>query len=224
MKECFMTSYNTLLPKTQLLRDSSQMVTGTFTSAAGVYSDVHRGHGFGSHDVEGKRVLEFAIANSLRASKIWFKNKDSHFTTCNSNDHSTQLDYILYHKSFSSTVCNVKAITNEEYIKQHHMVVCNFIAHIPHVKKRKFLPHINTCELRDPTTSSQFQSALKLKVNAAAAAADTASGVADDTANRIETVWSMLKDPLLVWMLPPNSAVSTRTTSGNRKPGGGMNR
>ena len=65
------------------------------------------------------------------------------------------------------------------------MVVCNFTTHIPHVKKRKFSPHIHTWKLRDPATSSQFQSALKLKVMTAAATAATASGVAADTANRI---------------------------------------
>ena len=49
-----------------------------------------------------------------------------------------------YLKSFSSAVTNVKVIPNEECVKQHHMVVCDFSAHMRHVKKRKFSPHIQT--------------------------------------------------------------------------------
>ena len=33
--------------------------------AAGVYSDAHAGHGFGTHNTEGERVLEFTITNGL---------------------------------------------------------------------------------------------------------------------------------------------------------------
>ena len=104
--------------------------------------------------------------------------------------------YILYPKSFSSAVNNVKVIPNEECGKQHHMVVCNFTAHTPHVKKGKFLPHIRTWKLRDPITASQFKSGFKLKVTNASAAATANAGVTADTAN-LETVWSKLKDPLL---------------------------
>ena len=56
----------------------------------------------------------------------------------NFGTHSTQFDYILYTKSFSSAISNVKVIPNEECVKQHHMVVCNFIAHTPCVKKQMF--------------------------------------------------------------------------------------
>ena len=55
-------------------------------------------------------------------------------------------------------------------------------------------PHM---ELRDPVTISQFQSPFKLKVTTASAAAATDAGVAADTANITQTVWSKLKDPLL---------------------------
>ena len=58
----------------------------------------------------------------------------------------------------------MKVILNEEYIKQHQMVVCDFTAHTPHVKKRKFLSRIHTKKLRDTATASQFQSGKKEKI------------------------------------------------------------
>ena len=61
-------------------------------------------------------------------------------------------------------------IPNKKSVKQHHMVVCNFTAHIPHVS-----PH--------------------LKVTTATAEAATTAGVSADFANHVETVWSVLKEP-----------------------------
>ena len=71
------------------------------------------------------------------------------------------------------------------------MVVCDFTAHIPRVKKRKFVPCIRTWKLRDPATGSQFQSAFRVKMMTAASDADV------DTANHIESARSKLKGPLL---------------------------
>ena len=101
----------------------------------------------------------------------------------NSGDYSTQLDNILYHKSFSSAASNVKVIANEECVKQHHMVMRDFIAHTLCLKKHKLLPRIRTWKLRDPVTAIQFQSAFKLKVTTASAAAATNAGATADTAN-----------------------------------------
>ena len=105
---------------------------GHVGAAAGVYSDAHGMPGFGNHNIEGKRVQELSIANGLRVSNTLFKERDSHLFTYTSGDHSTQLDYLLYPKNFSSAVSNVKVIPNEECIKQHHIAVCDFITHTPH--------------------------------------------------------------------------------------------
>ena len=99
----------------------------------------------------------------------------------------TLIDYKLYYKSFSSAVSNVKVNPYEECIKQHHMVVCDFTTHIPHVKKCKFSPHIPTWKLMDPVTARQFQSASKLKTTI------TSAGASVDTANHVDSSWSKLK-------------------------------
>ena len=99
----------------------------------------------------------------------------------------TLIDYKLYYKSFSSAVSNVKVNPYEECIKQHHMVVCDFTTHIPHVKKCKFSPHIPTWKLMDLVTARQFQSASKLKTTI------TSAGASVDTANHVDSSWSKLK-------------------------------
>ena len=125
---------------------------------AGVFSDAHGGHSFGTRNTEGERILEFAIANGLRIGSTSSKKRDHTWS------HTiwwplilNRIDYIFYCKSFSSAVSNMKVIHNEECVKQQHVVVCDFSARIPCVKKRKFAPHIQTWKLRDPATASQFQ-------------------------------------------------------------------
>ena len=54
------------------------------------------------------------------------------------------------------------SIVFKEFMKQHHMVVCDLTTHIPFMKKCKFSTSIHTRKLGDPATASQFQSAFKL--------------------------------------------------------------
>ena len=162
-----------------------------------VQPDTHGGHGFSTCNTAGESILEFAIANCLCVGNTWLKKRVMYLIAYSSSGDSTQADHILYNKSFSSTVSNVKFIPNEEWVKHQHMVVCDFTVHIPHIKNHKFSPHIQTWKLRDPATASQFQLAFKVKMMTAAAAVATAAGADADTTSRVESAWSKLKGPLL---------------------------
>ena len=189
---------------------------GHVGASAGVYSDAHGGHGFGTRNTEGERILEFAIANRLHVGNTWFKKRDTHLITYNSGGHLTQIDHILYRKSFGSAVSNGKVIPKQECVKQHYMVVCDFSAHIP---MRKFSPRIRTWKLRDPTSASPF---LQGENN-------------DCCSCSCHRFWHMLILQIALsqlgqswrapcWMLPPKFVVSPRITSGKQTPGGGMER
>ena len=67
----------------------------------------------------------------------------------------------------------------------------------PRVKKRNFSPSICDRKLKDPGTASLFQSAFKVKVTTATTAAATDADVDAETTNRVQTVWSKPRDPLL---------------------------
>ena len=126
----------------------------------------------------------------MRIGNTWFKKRESHLVTYSSGDHQTQLDYILYRRSFSGAVFDVKVIPNEECVQQHHLVVCDFAVRIPKEKKRKFTPRIRAWKLRDPATARRFQEAFKEKMT-------TAAGVADAPISQVESAWMKLKGPLL---------------------------
>ena len=82
---------------------------------------MHGRHCLETRNAEGERVLEFAIANSVRFSNTWFKNRELHLVTYISGGHSTHLGYILYRKNLKArepanfrkfqSVFTVKAIT-----------------------------------------------------------------------------------------------------------------
>ena len=102
----------------------------------GVFSDALGGPGFSIHNKKGEIILEFATVNGLRIGNTCCKKRVLHLITYSSGGDSIQQDYILNCKRFSSAISNVKVILNEECVKQQHMVVCDFTAHIPRVKKR----------------------------------------------------------------------------------------
>ena len=82
----------------------------------------------------------------------------------------------------------MKVIPKEECVKQHHMLVCEFTAHIAPLTLHLSL------EAQGP---SQFQSAFKVKTMIAAAAVASAAGADVDSVNCVVLAWSKLNGPLL---------------------------
>ena len=70
------------------------------------YSEVHGGKGFGrpEPDVEGERILEYALAYDLILGNTCFKKRDSHLTTYKLGKAATQIDFILYRRSMRRLV------------------------------------------------------------------------------------------------------------------------
>ena len=74
---------------------------------------------------EGVGTLEFAFPNELVVSNTWFKKKPKHLVTYQSGVAATQIDFILYRRSFRIQVSNVKVILGEECASQHRLLVPN---------------------------------------------------------------------------------------------------
>ena len=132
--------------------------------------------------------MEFARANSLVIGNTRFIKRESHLITYCSGEHKTQVDYVLYRKSYRRAVRDVKVIPLEECVRQHNLVDFDIAVHIPAVKKRKFTPRIRTWKLRDPAVASRFQKVFQDKVI-------TATNTSLDCP--VEDAWSRLKDPIL---------------------------
>ena len=152
------------------------------------YEEVHGGHGFGKRNPAGDRILEFAQANDLLVGNTQFIKRESHLVTYESGEGRTQIDYVLYRKSYQRSVTDVKVIPGEECTTQHFLLVCDFVVCCPPVKKRKFVPRLRSWKLRDPVLASEFHRSFKEKVAATAQSKESSSP---------ETAWSNLKTPLM---------------------------
>ncbi len=53
----------------------------------------HGGHGYGTRNSEGERILDFASAHDLVLANTYYIKSDSHLVTYASGDRQTQVDY-----------------------------------------------------------------------------------------------------------------------------------
>ena len=185
--------YDQLQSTCMAVPDSEQLFclgdwNGHVGEVAGEFSEVHGGHGFGLRNAEGRRVLEFAVANNLIIGNTRFIKRDSHLITFESGGNKSQVDYVLFPRKLNSFVTNVKVIPGEECAKQHRLLVCDFRVHIPRQKQRKFVPRLRTWKLRDPTKSSEFSEAFRRKIEQVDEHNEPPS---------VESAWSVLKNTLL---------------------------
>ncbi|MCU7898061.1 MAG: hypothetical protein KZQ61_05230, partial [Candidatus Thiodiazotropha sp. (ex Lucinoma aequizonata)] len=151
------------------------------------FEEVHGGQAIGNRNTEGERVLEFAVANELVVGNSWFKKKPRHLVTYRSGVAATQIDFILYRRSFRKQVSNVKVILGEECASQHSLVVGNFTVSIRPQPKRKFVPRIKVWKLRDPEKQAELSEVFMAKTQ-------------DNDMTQTSTVderWTSLKDNLL---------------------------
>ena len=151
------------------------------------FEEVHGGQAIGKRNTEGERILEFAFANELVVGNTWFKKKPEHLVTYQSGNAATQIDFILYRRSFRKQVSNVKVILGEECASQHRMPVGDFRVSIRPQPKRKFVPRIKVWKLRDPGKQAELSEVFKAKT-------------LDSELSQTSTVderWTSLKDKLL---------------------------
>ena len=145
---------------------------------------MHGGMGYGrpEPDVEGERILEYALAFDLLLGNTCFKKRDSHLITYKSGNTGTQIDFILLRRTMRKLVTDVKVIPGEEVALQHQLLVCNMRFDVP--PKSKCTPRLKVWKLKDSQTSNHFQEVFNLHVSTSAGVADGATG---DIWNNIKT-------------------------------------
>ena len=158
-------------------------------------------------------IIRYNVGNT------WFKKKPEHLVTYQSGNAATQIDFILYRRSFRKQVSNVKVILGEEWASQHRLLVGDFRVSIPPQPKRKFVPRIKVWKLRDPGKQAGLSEVIKAKT-------------LDSELSHTSTVderWTSLKDKLLqatkqvgVWCFlePPMEEVDLVV----EQPGGGSSK
>ena len=176
------------IPRSELLIPCGDW-NGHVGRAGTEYREVHGGMGYGRSepDVEGERILEYALAFDLLLGNTCFKKRDSHLITYKSGNAATQIDFILFPRAMRKLVTDVKVIPGEEVALQHQLLVCDMKFDVPPKPKRKFTPRLKVWKLTDPQRRNHFQEVFKLHVSASAGVPDAAT----------EDIWNNLKTGLL---------------------------
>ena len=176
------------IPRSELLIPCGDL-NGHVGRAGTEYREVHGGMGYGRSepDVEGERILEYALAFGLLLGNTCFKKRDSHLITYKSGNAATQIDFILFPRAMRKLVTDVKVIPGEEVALQHQLLVCDMKFDVPPKPKRKFTPRLKVWKLTDPQRRNHYQEVFKLHVSASAGVPDAAT----------EDIWNNLKTGLL---------------------------
>ena len=200
------------IPRSELLIPCGDW-NGHVGRAGTEYREVHGGMGYGRSepDVEGERILEYALAFDLLLGNTCFKKRDSHLITYKSGNAATQIDFILFPRAMRKLVTDVKVIPGEEVALQHQLLVCDMKFDVPPKPKRKFTLRLKVWKLTDPQRRNHFQEVFKLHVSASAGVPNAAT----------EDIWNNLKTGLL--KTTEEVCGTTRPNVGVVRPGGGMN-
>ena len=173
------------IPSTEYL-----VVGGDFNGHVGRkatgFNGIHGGHGYGTLNDDGNRILDLCAATSLSITNTFFKKPDSHTITYRSGDTRTQVDYILTRQSNLKHVLNVKVIGSEECVTQHKLLVCDLKIRSQHNMPRKLPPRRRMWRLKQVDVQDSYRNKVRELLN-------SNEGAQQD----MEQGWNVLKSSLL---------------------------
>jgi hypothetical protein len=151
------------------------------------FEGVHGGKGFGSRNVEGEMLLEFAESRGLVIANTWFDKPDARKVSYESGGCRTVVDHILIKRRQQSMVMDVSVIRKEPCIPQHRLMICKLVVKVC-VKKNKatFVSKCRIWRLKDTATEKEFSKIVHAR-----------DKLRDRTDMSVESVWNELKDCLL---------------------------
>jgi len=87
------------------------------------YDGTHGGFGYGSRNVDGSRILEFADGLNLVICNTLFTKQETKLVTYVAGPVKSTVDYIVVRQEDKAKVRNVKVISSEECVPKHKLLV-----------------------------------------------------------------------------------------------------
>jgi hypothetical protein len=92
----------------------------------GGFERIHEGIGYGEQSQEGEDILNFAIAYDLMVANTFFRKKKSYLITFSSDQHSSQIDFVLTRRKEKPNCMDCKVIPDECVVTQHKLLLADF--------------------------------------------------------------------------------------------------
>ena len=182
----FTTAHKTL-SKLLLIR-KTLLICGDFNGLIGKaalgYEGIHGRYGFGKQNINGERMLEFAVSNNLVVGNSKFVKKDNHLITYQSGGYSSQINYILLQCNKFHLVEDIKVVSGEECITQHRLLICDLKLKISKNAEKKFVPKLRTWKLEDPCKKEAYAESFN----------DLLANYRIDNLDNVDDIWKYFKE------------------------------
>jgi len=104
------------------------------------YEGVHSGHGYGTRNEEGVRIIEFGDATGLVLTNTFFRKAQDKLVTYSSGKNKSALDFIMVTKEDRVSIRNVKVIHSKDTVQQHILVIADMNFKDRRQSKAKYKP------------------------------------------------------------------------------------
>ena len=136
------------------------------------FDGLHGGHGFGTRNPDGTRILDMCAAADLVITNTFFCKSDSRLVTYRSGANQSQVDFILTRKSDLKLVQNANVIASEECVTQHKLLVCDLALRTTIHKPRPNPPKRRLWKLNRPEILEEFKNHVSESVSSFAYPSD----------------------------------------------------
>lgn len=119
---------------------------------------VHGGWGLASQNLEGERILDFAVASDMAVINSFYKKTENQYVTYSSGGTETQIDFILCKRNHLVEVKNCKVIKGESVSSQHRPVIVDCDLKIKRKGKQLGERKIKWWKLKDIVLAEAFKS------------------------------------------------------------------
>ena len=116
-----------------------------------------RRYSAGTRNKEGSMVVDFVKRMDLTIVNTYFKKKDQHRVTYESDGKNIQVYYVMCRRRNLKEMCDCKVIVNEYVAKQHRMVVCKMALMVKKKKTEKVKPKIRWWKLKETSWQEVFR-------------------------------------------------------------------
>lgn len=130
------------------------------------YESILGAHGWGNRKIEGEKLLDLYMRNSLVIANTWFVKRKSHKISrygWNGQQESI-VDYFLLHKDLHSKITDVKVIPSVSLQSDHRLLVASFkfnkLKALRETRDRK----IKVWKLKDEVKSKVFEKIIRQNI------------------------------------------------------------
>ncbi|GJZ31126.1 retrovirus-related pol polyprotein LINE-1 [Tanacetum coccineum] len=138
------------------------------------YPGVHRGFGYGVRIEEGRAILDFSTAHDLAVVNSYFKKRDHHLITFQSEGRCTQIHYLLVRRGDLKACKDCKVFPGEACSSQHRLLALDTL--FKSIKRRRevsAVPRILWKNLKGDATEDIIKDAAKDTIGVAIGSSKT---------------------------------------------------